>query len=207
MKVPAAASLTAVIPRAAWFILYTNTWTISSNKSTTPPPPAAVASSPIVTVYGTWSMVNIYWSPTSGYAASITNLSIWFSELGVIARLRSSNPDTLAPVADPRISYLMVLISEPTQTLWFVVVISDILEKLGELGIITVLDKLCPPHPIDVAFITTVPDHPSAQVTRPLTESNVPAVSLFQDHVTSELEVNCVVSPSNAGQSGRVKGS
>ena len=71
----------------------------------------------------------------------------------------------------------------------------------------TGLDKRCPPHQIDVAFRTTVPDPPSAQSTRPLTEYKVPAVSLFQDQVTAELEVNCVVSQSNAGQSVSVKGS
>ena len=84
---------------------------------------------------------------------------------------------------------------------------SEILDREGESGIITVLDKLSPPHPNEVAVIITVPDHPSAHVTKPVTEFIVPASLLFHDHVTSELEVNCVVSPAIAGQSGSVKGS
>ena len=47
---PAGPSFTAVIPKAAWLILYTKTWTTSSKVSTTPAPPAAVAVSLIVTV-------------------------------------------------------------------------------------------------------------------------------------------------------------
>ena len=36
----------------------------------------------------------------------------------------------------------------------------------------------------------TVPDHPSAHVTNPVTEFIFPANSLFQDQVTFELKVN-----------------
>ena len=149
----------------------------------------------------------MYWSPVSGNGPWTTSLSIWFSEVGVTNKFKSSIPVTFAVFADPKISYLIGLISEPTQALWFVVVISEILERDGDSGIITVLDKLSPPHPNEVAVITTVPDHPSAHVTKPVTELIVPAVLLFHDQVTSELEVNCVVSPEIAGQSGRVKGS
>ena len=54
----------------------------------------------------------------------------------------------------------------------------------------TVRDKDCDPQPYAVAVTTTVPDQPSVQVTRPVSEFIVPADSLFQDQVTCVLDVN-----------------
>ena len=148
----------------------------------------------------------MYISPASAIKPVITNLSTWFSDVNCSNKLRSSIPVTSAPVAPPRISYFIGAIFPPIQRLWFVVAGPEILVKEGESGTITVLEIDPSPQPKDVAVITTVPDHPVVQDTNPVTESNVPADSLFHDQVTFELEVNCVVSPDPAGQFGKVKG-
>ena len=115
--------------------------------STGPVPPAAPESSPIVTVYGTWSMVKVYVSPALVIKPVITNLSTWFSDVNCSKRLRLSIPVTSAPLAAPNISYLIGVISTPTHRLWLVVVGSEILVNLEESGIIIVLEIDSPPHP------------------------------------------------------------
>jgi hypothetical protein len=72
---------------------------------------------------------------------------------------------------------------------------AEVLDNLGRSGIDTVIDKDPPPHPNEVAVITTLPEKPSAHVTKPVTESISPALSLFHDHVTKSLELKSVVSP------------
>ena len=84
---------------------------------------------------------------------------------------------------------------------------SEILTRLGESGIVIVLDNDSPPQPNAVAVIITDPDHPSAQFTRPVTELIEPADSLFHDHVTLVLDEICFESPFFDGQLGKVKGS
>ena len=111
-------------------------------------------------------------------------------------------------MAAPKISNLIILISEPTQILFCVIVPSaEVLDNLGRSGIVTVLVKDPPPQPNDVAVITTDPEKPSAHVTTPVTEFISPALSLFQDQVTKSLELKSVVSPVCAGQFGNVNGS
>lgn len=89
-----------------------------------------------------------------------------------------------------------MVISDPTQILFCVIVPSaDVLDNLGRSGIVTVLDKDPPPQPNEVAVIITLPEKPSAHVTKPVTESISPALSLFQDQVTKSLELKSVVSP------------
>ena len=58
-------------------------------------------------------------------------------------------------VAAPKISNLIMLILDPTQILFCVIVPSaDVLDNLGRSGIVTVLVKDPPPQPNDVAVIT-----------------------------------------------------
>ena len=67
---------------------------------------------------------------------------------------------------------------------------AEVLTTVGELGITIVLDNEAAPHPKEVAVRITVPEKPGSHVTRPVTLSRFPAVSLFHDQVTKSLELN-----------------
>ena len=146
-------------------------------------------------------------SPSSSRTSERVILLIWSTDT-TPSLTPEGSPVTSTPVAAPNISKRIMFILEPTQILFWVIVPSaDVLDSLGRSGIVIVLDKDPPPQPNDVAVITTDPEKPSSQVTKPVTESIVPALSLFHDHVTKSLELKSVVSPLCAGQPGKVKGS